>query len=78
MWCRAEDNALGHLRIDDCVNAITQHNNQDVVVKTEVALDDRAIRSLDEERTGGLTFYRRGWHCERSTTMPGVNMMNMP
>ena len=78
MRSRAEDDTIGHLRIDDGIDTIAKHDDEDVVVKAKVALGNRTIASFDEERARRLVFTVAGGICERSTTTPGVNMMNMP
>ena len=55
-----EDDALRHLRIDDRVDTVTQHDDEDVVVKAEIAFNNRTVASLNEKRTGRLAFYHRG------------------
>ena len=51
MRSRAEDDTIGHLRIDDVIDTIAKHDDEDVVVKAKVALGNRTIASFDEERS---------------------------
>tara|TARA_B100001758_G_C18355168_1_gene582269 strand:+ start:506 stop:949 length:444 start_codon:yes stop_codon:yes gene_type:complete len=60
VWCGAEDHTLGHLRIDNRINAIAEHNDKDVITIAEVNLNDSTVTSLDEEGAGRLAYDCRG------------------
>jgi hypothetical protein len=60
VWCGAEENTLGHLRIDNRINAIAEHDGKDVVTIAEVDLNDLTVASLDEEGAGRLARDCRG------------------